>query len=84
MFFYKTAPGPYMRRGLPDIQCCIDGEYWGFEIKRPIVGAASDLQLQTAEEIKRAGGHCFTVSFVEEVEQILRGRPDRQRQWLIG
>jgi hypothetical protein len=72
MFLYKQQAGVYQRQGLPDITAIIDGQYFGFEVKRPFIGATSPIQEETIKEIFAAGGHAYVVSFVSEVREILQ------------
>ena len=46
-----------------------DGHYFGFEVKRPVVGIRSKLQEQTVEMIRAAGG---TAAFVRWPEEAIR------------
>lgn len=71
-FVWKAAAGPYGRGGIPDICAIINGKYYGFEVKRPFIGAPTKLQLQTIKKIQAAGGRAYVVSWPVEVERILR------------
>ena len=50
-----------------------DGHYFGFEVKRPVVGIRSKLQEQTAGMIQAAGGTaafvCWPEEAIREVEE---------------
>ena len=50
-----------------------DGHYFGFEVKRPVVGIRSKLQEQTARMIQAAGGTaafvCWPEEAIREVEE---------------
>ena len=71
-FVWKAAAGPYGRGGIPDVCAIINGRFYGFEVKRPFLGAPSKLQLQTIKQIQTAGGRAYIVSWPEEVARILR------------
>lgn len=71
-FVWKAAAGPYNRGGIPDICAVIDGQYFGFEVKRPFIGVLSDLQEQTISQIQCAGGKAYVVTYPDEVTEILR------------
>lgn len=71
-FVWKAAAGPYGRGGIPDVCAIINGKYYGFEVKRPFIGAPTKLQLQTIKKIQAAGGRAYVVSWPVEVERILR------------
>lgn len=70
-FVRKIAQGQYSTGGIPDVLCIIDGHYFGFEIKRPLLGEPSKLQLATIREIQAAGGTAAIVTWPEECYQII-------------
>ena len=71
-FGWKAAAGPYSRQGIPDVCAVINGRYYGFEVKRPLIGVLSAIQEQTIRQIKAAGGRAYVVSFPAEVTEILK------------
>lgn len=71
-FVWKAAAGAYGRAGIPDVCAIIGGKYFGFEVKRPFIGAPTKIQLQTIKQIQAAGGRAYVVSWPAEVERILR------------
>lgn len=70
-FAWKEAAGPYSRQGIPDVSAIINGRYFGFEVKRPFIGVATEMQKQTIEKIRAAGGVAEIVTYVEDVRNIL-------------
>ncbi len=72
-FVWKAAAGPYGRQGIPDICAVINGQYYGFEVKRPFIGVLSVIQKRTMEQIKKAGGKAYVVTYPEDIDRILRG-----------
>ena len=72
-FVWKAAAGPYSRCGTPDVCMVLDGQFYGFEVKRPEVGLLSKIQEQTIKAINAAGGIVGVVSYPEDVERILKG-----------
>ena len=72
-FVWKAAAGPYSRCGIPDVCMVLDGQFYGFEVKRPEVGLLSKIQEQTIKAINAAGGIVGVVSYPEDVERILQG-----------
>ena len=72
-FVWKAAAGPYSRCGIPDVCMVLDGQLYGFEVKRPEVGLLSKIQEQTIKAINAAGGIVGVVSYPEDVERILKG-----------
>ena len=71
-FVWKAAAGPYGRQGIPDVCAVINGRYYGFEVKRPLIGILSEIQEQTINQVKAAGGRAYVVSYPAEVTEILR------------
>lgn len=70
-FVWKAAAGPYSRGGIPDICMVLDGQFYGFEVKRPEVGRLSKLQEETIKEIRAAGGKVAVVSFSVQVQRFI-------------
>lgn len=72
-FVWKEAAGPYSRQGIPDVSFVKDGQYYGFEVKRPFVGVLSKIQEQTIKRIRAAGGIAEVVTFPEDALKIVEG-----------
>lgn len=68
-FVVKISQGAYSEAGIPDILMIKDGHYFGFEVKRPVVGIRSKLQEETVRRIHAAGG---TAAFVRWPEEAIR------------
>ena len=72
-FVAKISQGAYSQAGIPDVMFIKDGHYFGFEVKRPVVGIRSKLQEQTAKMIQAAGGTaafvCWPEEAIREVEE---------------
>lgn len=72
-FVVKISQGAYSQAGIPDVLMIKDGHYFGFEVKRPVVGIRSKLQEQTARMIQAAGGTaafvCWPEEAIREVEE---------------
>ncbi len=71
-FAWKTHGGMYGTAGIPDIIACMDGRFYGFEVKQP-GGRLTRLQEATLEKLRAAGGAAYKVTSVEEVKQALDG-----------
>lgn len=70
---WKENMGTYgSTSGIPDVTAIISGVYYGFEVKRPLVGKLSDIQEATIKELRAKGAHAYVVVTVEEVKKILR------------
>ncbi len=67
----KIAQGYYSQNGIPDIMFIKDGHYFGFEVKRPILGELSGIQKQTITQIRNAGGTAEVISYPEEAIRII-------------
>lgn len=50
----------YTQAGVPDLLVCYKGKFIGIEVKAE-TGHASELQLKTIEQIKKAGGIAFVL-----------------------
>lgn len=58
------------RGGVPDIICCIDGQFVAFEVKA-LGNSATPLQSYNIDEIRKNGGIAYVVRSVDEVQTIL-------------
>jgi len=65
-FVRKISQGAYSEGGIPDVLMIYRGHYFGFEVKRPVVGVLSKLQEETIRQIRRAGGTALLVRWPEE------------------
>lgn len=70
-FVWKAAAGPYSRQGIPDVCAVIHGRYYGFEVKRPLIGVLSKIQEQTIKQIKAAGGKAYVIVYVKDLAGLL-------------
>lgn len=68
-FIKKISQGLYSEAGIPDILMIHEGHYYGFEVKRPVVGVPSKLQEETIRQITAAGGTALFVRWPEEAIQ---------------
>ena len=75
-FCFKQHGGMYGTAGLPDIICCIAGQFVAFEVKQP-KGKLTKLQEVTLGKITAAKGAAFKVTDVDEVKIILKNLEDR-------
>lgn len=69
-FCWKEHGGMYGTAGIPDIICCIDGDFFAFEVKTA-VGRTTKLQDVTIRKIQESGGIAVVVRSVDEVKKIL-------------
>lgn len=69
-FAWKEHGGMYGTAGIPDIIACIDGKFYGFEVKTDI-GKTTGLQEATIRKINRAGGTAVIVRSVDDVKSTL-------------
>ena len=65
-FFFKVHGGPYQSAGIPDLIGCVNGRFFGLEVKMPGGKKATKLQAATLLKIKNAGGVAFVITSVEE------------------
>lgn len=66
-FSWKEHGGMYGRAGIPDIIACIEGRFYGFEVKTD-TGVATGLQKATIRKINKAGGKALVVRSVADVK----------------
>ena len=69
-FAWKEHGGMYGTAGIPDIIACIDGKFYGFEVKTD-VGKPTKLQESTIRKINKAGGTAVIVLSVDDVKSTL-------------
>lgn len=69
-FAWKEHGGMYGTAGIPDIIACLDGRFYGFEVKTE-VGKPTALQEATIRKIRSAGGTAVVVRSVDEVKRII-------------
>jgi hypothetical protein len=71
-FAWKEHGGMYGTAGIPDIIACIDGDFFGFEVKTES-GKPTKLQEATIRKILAAGGTALVVRSVDEVRAVVDG-----------
>ena len=71
-FCWKEHGGMYGTAGIPDIIACINGHFFGFEVKTEI-GKPTKLQEATIRKILTAGGTALVVRSVDEVRTAING-----------
>lgn len=71
----KNHGSPFQRLGRPDIEGCLRGRFFAFEVKLPGKSGkkrtGSSRQERALEEIRTAGGYAAVVTSVEEVMESL-------------
>ena len=60
----------YQENGIPDLLCCINGLFFGIEVKDP-GGKPSAIQLLQGTRIKKAGGHFLIAKSLQDVKDYL-------------
>lgn len=65
-------------RGVPDIICCYQGHFLGFEVKKSARARASKIQIATLAKINVASGHGYIVHSLEQVKSALRNLEPRE------
>lgn len=80
--FWKIWGGPFQVAGFPDLLGCVCGLFVALEVKQP-GEVASEIQKDTIEEIKQAGGISGVVTSdaeaVELVRNAIKGASPRRR-----
>ena len=77
-FFWKEHGGKYGTAGIPDIVACIDGHFFGFEVKTE-KGKPTVLQEATIRKILKSGGTAAVVRSVDEVRALIEGTLQRDK-----
>lgn len=68
---YKIHGGDlYQETGIPDLLCCLNGLFFGIEVKDP-GGKPSAIQLAQGARIKKAGGHFLIATSVQQVKDYI-------------
>ena len=75
-FCWKEHGGMYGTAGIPDIIACINGRFYGFEVKTA-VGKPTKLQESMIRKILAAGGIAVVVRSVDEVRAVIDGSLQR-------
>ena len=88
---YKIVGGGYQQAGIPDLLLCIQGRFFGFEVKNPrpgesrraSLGRVTALQSEQIRAINQAGGCGAVVLTVADALGFIDGhlrtdRPDTQ------
>lgn len=70
-YHFKVHGSIYMRAGIPDIVCCLNGRFIGIELKDE-GNSASELQLAHGRKIAKAGGIFIVAYNVADVEKMLK------------
>ena len=71
-FAWKEHGGMYGTSGIPDIIACVNGRFYGFEVKTE-TGKPTALQQATIRKILDAEGIAIVVRSVDEVRAVLNG-----------
>ena len=66
----KNHGSPFVVRGRPDLEGCLRGRYFAFEVKRP-GQEPTDIQRWALEQILKAGGLCAVVHSLDEAKGFL-------------
>ena len=69
-FAWKEHGGMYGCAGIPDIIACINGRFYGFEVKTA-VGKPTKLQERTIRKIRNCGGFADIVRSTDDVKRVL-------------
>jgi hypothetical protein len=73
--------GAYTKSGVPDILACIDGKFYGIELKAD-TGKPSELQLWNLNHIEKAGGYALLL-YPDDFEDFKKFVSDPKNNWKI-
>lgn len=79
-FIRKISQGAYSEGGFPDLLVINNGQVFAFEVKRPVVGITSKLQLLTLAKLKAAGAEALIVRWPEEALAIMANYDFRENE----
>jgi len=69
---WKQNNGEYSSmNGIPDIGMVMNGQYFGFEVKRPFTGKLSAIQKKTLEKLQRTGAIVGEVIYISDVKAVM-------------
>lgn len=83
-FFFHTHGDMYSMPGLPDIVCCINGQFVGIEVKRPKIGKLSEHQKKVLMQLQGCGAVVFVAHSVDEVKQVIHGDGTIDKEQIRG
>lgn len=68
-YYVKIHGSTYMPAGTPDLLGCLNGKFFGIEVKKPKGGIVSPLQKFKIKEIQNAGGVAFVANGLDVVKR---------------
>lgn len=72
-FCYKNHGSEYMMAGLPDIICCAEGLFIGFETKHPESREDTSVRQEYVHDlIRKAGGTAQVVTSAKEAVRVVK------------
>lgn len=71
-YWRKIHGGQYQKKGIPDLLGCVQGRFFGLEVKCPDGDPPTDLQKANIRQIKKAGGGSCVVTSPEEAIDAVR------------
>ncbi|MGN1126492.1 MAG: hypothetical protein ACI4RI_03535 [Ruminococcus sp.] len=70
---WKQNNGEYSSmNGIPDVGMVKQGQYYGFEVKRPFIGELTSIQKKTMKELQKAGAIVNEVIYVSDVKAVMK------------
>ena len=77
IYHININPGKFMRAGIPDLICCIQGLFVAIEVKRPDgKGKLDKLQEINIEQIKESGGIAVVmdnyIEFTKFIDRLMK------------
>lgn len=77
----KIHGGPFQAAGIPDLIGCVEGLFFGLEVKRPLdTKGASEIQIRTMKKIRVDGkGVACIVQSPEEAILVVRSAVEKSK-----
>ncbi len=81
--WFKVHGSAFQESGQPDIIGCVDGQFYGFEVKVPLKGKPSELQLETLAEWREQGAIACIVESPSQAVALVKAAqatPEKRRR----
>ena len=89
--WFKVHGSMFQESGQPDIIGCVDGQFYGFEVKVPLKGKPSEIQLETLAEWRDQGAIACIVESPSQAVSLVKAaqaspekryRGNRRYRWI--
>lgn len=81
--WFKVHGGPFQEAGHADLNGTVDGHYFGFEIKLPLEGTPSEIQLENHSSFRDEGAIVCIVETAEQAVAIVKAYQQRNSRVVL-